>query len=425
MGNKLIGWRAAGSALAALAIVAGGVASAQHLRGHTAATTTPADLVAEVSTASGTVTGGDLTPRLYTPGTDQPSTALPGITAHMLPAGTQVDLVCYFKGQPVAGPAALAATDPFWDETGDLGVSLKAGQVTVVADAFVHTDRPVDQMIPACDTTGGSSDSQTQAQAQTQQQAGQPATQPGTGGCGPETSANGYTVSACISQNGPVVWPDGYVTVPTDAVGGCQVRVGAYYTSGALASSDTFDCKPGKNHYTQNLVSTQNGSIVDWLASGGGVRTVVDVIADGGQVASADSPFLGDSGSHDNAATGDGSAVQPSNQDHRITLSCSASTPQVPTQWVTILFPVSISPSGLATQADTGYSASVNGVGGAFTAQNVTGTVDIQDGGRAVQVHGTANLLLSGPGPVNGTVEAGGIPVSCAGYFTQPFTTTG
>ena len=191
MGIKLSGWQATGTTLAVLMIAASGAAAAHYTRDHTTTTTTivtAAHLAIDPGVASGTVTGGDLTPRLYTPGTDQPSTALPGFSSNLLPAGTQVDLVCYFTGQPIAGPEALAATDPFWDETGDLGLSLKAGQVVVVADAFVHTDRPVDQMIPACGSGGPQPQPQTPTQTPTQP-ALPPAPQP-SGGCGSETSAS-------------------------------------------------------------------------------------------------------------------------------------------------------------------------------------------------------------------------------------------
>jgi hypothetical protein len=141
---------------------------------------------------------------------------------------------------------------------------------------------------------------------------------------------------------------------------------------------------------------------------------------------SADSPVLGDPATNDNAATNGDTGPAPSSADHRINLACSAPTPTgapvLTPEWVTILFPVSVSPSGLVTQADTSFTASIKGAGGAFTVQSVTGTAQPLNGGRAVQVHGKANLLLGAPGPLNGAVEAGLPPVICDAYFTQPFT---
>jgi hypothetical protein len=420
-------WRTGAAALAALGIVAGGVATAQYLRSQPGGGTAVTRVANQG--AVGYVNGPDVTPRIFTPGGDQPSTSLPGVTAHIIPRGSQVDLMCYIKGQPVAGPDALGATDPFWDVTGDLGFSLKAGEVAVVADAFIHTDRPVDQMIPACDANGNPPGQNQQGQQAGQSQAGQanqqPAAKPGTGGCGSDASANGFTASACISANGILLVPDAYVTVPADGTGGCQVVVSAFYTSGQLAVSDSFDCKPGKNHYVQGGVSQQTGTVADWLVNQG-VRAAVSVTVNDAKMVSADSPVLGDPGTHDNAATKGDTGPAPSSADHRINLACSAPTPTgapvLTPEWVTILFPVSVSPSGLVTQADTSFTASIKGAGAAFTVQSVTGTAQPVNGGRAVQVHGQANLLLGAPGPLNGAVEAALTPVSCDAYFTQPFT---
>jgi cell wall-associated NlpC family hydrolase len=84
------------------------------------------------------------------------------VPAHALTSGTRVDLICYFRGQPVTGPNALTA-DPLWDETTGPGLTVKAGQVPVVPNAFIHTDHPVDQLIPPCDPTD-SANSQTHSQ---------------------------------------------------------------------------------------------------------------------------------------------------------------------------------------------------------------------------------------------------------------------
>jgi hypothetical protein len=122
--------------------------------------------------AVGYVNGPDVTPRIFTPGSDQPSTSLPGVTAHIIPHGSQVDLMCYIKGQPVAGSDALGATDP-------------------------------------CDANGNPpGQDQRGQQAQSQQANQKPAAKPGTGGCGSDASANGYTASACISANGILLVPD-------------------------------------------------------------------------------------------------------------------------------------------------------------------------------------------------------------------------
>lgn len=118
--------------------------------------------VAKAGTPTGTISGTEVTLRLHTPGSDRPSFALPPVPAHTLTSGTRVDLICYLRGQPVTGPDALTA-DPLWDETTGPGLHVKEGQVPVVPNAFVHTDHPVDQLIPPCDPTD-SATSQTHSQ---------------------------------------------------------------------------------------------------------------------------------------------------------------------------------------------------------------------------------------------------------------------